>query len=107
MSLRPERVSINPEPGAHANLFEGEVEEIIYLGEHIRTRLKLLGHDDFIVKVPNSAGHEQLRPRDPIKVGWNLADCRALDAPATHCPKAAKGAKFFGKIIIRIIAHRN
>ncbi len=84
LSLRPERVSINPQPGAHANLFEGEVEEIIYLGDHIRTRLKLLGHDDFIVKVPNSAGHEQLRPRDPIKVGWNLADCRALDAPATH-----------------------
>ena len=80
LSLRPERVAINPEPGAVQNLFEAKVLELIYLGDHIRTRIALLGRDDFIVKVPNSADHATLVEGDVIRVGWLQEDCRALDA---------------------------
>jgi putative spermidine/putrescine transport system ATP-binding protein len=80
LSLRPERVVINPEPGAVQNLFEAKVLELIYLGDHIRTRIALLGRDDFIVKVPNSADHATLVEGDVIRVGWLQEDCRALDA---------------------------
>ena len=80
LSLRPERVAINPEPGAVQNLFEAKVLELIYLGDHIRTRIALLGRDDFIVKVPNSANHATLVEGDVIRVGWLQEDCRALDA---------------------------
>ncbi len=79
LSLRPERVTVNPEPGSLANIFSGVAEELIYLGDHIRTRFTVLGHDDFIVKIPNSAGHAHLEEGGTANIGWNAEDCRALD----------------------------
>ena len=80
LSLRPERVLIDPEASSVQNLFEARVLELIYLGDHIRTRIELLGRDDFIVKVPNSANHALMREGDIVTVGWLQEDCRALDA---------------------------
>ncbi len=79
LSLRPERVTVRPEAGSMANIFEAKVEELIYLGDHVRTRVTLLGHDDFIIKLPNSAGHAQLAVGETVSVGWHAEDCRALD----------------------------
>ncbi len=79
LSLRPERVTLNPGDDC-PNIFEGKVEELIYLGDHIRTRMKVCGHDAFIVKIPNSSTHAQLREGATVKVGWTMEDCRALDA---------------------------
>ncbi len=79
LSLRPERVTVNPEPGSVPNIFAGLAEELIYLGDHIRTRFTVLGHDDFIVKIPNSAAHAHLKEGDTVNIGWNAEDCRALD----------------------------
>ncbi|MEQ8320949.1 MAG: ABC transporter ATP-binding protein [Rhodospirillales bacterium] len=80
MSLRPERVEVNPPDGKYPNVFEGVVEELIYLGDHIRTRAKVCGHDDFIVKVPNAWGHVHLEEGEKVNFGWTIEDCRALDA---------------------------
>ena len=79
LSLRPERVTVNPEPGSLANIFSGVAEELIYLGDHIRTRFTVLGHDDFIVKIPNSADHAHLEEGGTANIGWSAEDCRALD----------------------------
>ncbi|MDH5354576.1 MAG: ABC transporter ATP-binding protein [Gammaproteobacteria bacterium] len=79
LSLRPERVTVNPEPGEVPNIFSGKAEELIYLGDHIRTRFTVCGHDDFIVKIPNSAAHAHLKEGDTVNIGWNVEDCRALD----------------------------
>jgi putative spermidine/putrescine transport system ATP-binding protein len=79
LSLRPERVYVRPEPGSCPNIFDATVEELIYLGDHVRTRVSLLGHDDFVIKVPNSAGHQHLKTGETVKVGWQAEDCRALD----------------------------
>ncbi|MDH3231774.1 MAG: TOBE domain-containing protein, partial [Alphaproteobacteria bacterium] len=80
LSLRPERVTINPPEGSVPNVFDGTVEELIYLGDHIRTRVNVCGHDDFIVKMPNASGQAALVERATVKVGWKKEDCRALDA---------------------------
>ena len=80
LSLRPERVIVNPPKGSVENIFEGVVQELIYLGDHIRTRVSVCGNDDFIVKVPNSQGHFIIDKGQQIQVGWTLEDCRALDA---------------------------
>ena len=80
LSLRPERVVINPAAGSVPNIFDAAVLELIYLGDHIRTRVSILGRDDFVVKVPNSSNHASLREGDTISVGWLQEDCRALDA---------------------------
>jgi putative spermidine/putrescine transport system ATP-binding protein len=79
LSLRPERVFVRPEPGSCPNIFDATVEELIYLGDHVRTRVNLLGHDDFVIKIPNSAGHQHLQTGETVKVGWQAEDCRALD----------------------------
>ena len=81
LSLRPERVTINPTEGQCPNVVDAKVKELIYLGDHIRTRVDVCGHDDFIVKVPNSSGHQALREGEKVSVGWQAEDCRALDAP--------------------------
>ena len=80
MSLRPERVEVDPPEGKYPNVFEGKVEELIYLGDHIRTRASVCGHDDFIVKVPNAAGHIHLKEGEAVEFGWMMEDCRALNA---------------------------
>jgi len=82
LSLRPERVTVNPEAGSLPNIVDAKVEEQIYLGDHIRTRASVCGRDDFIIKMPNSADHTRLTPGESIRVGWLVEDCRALDAPA-------------------------
>ncbi len=79
LSLRPERVVVNPEPGQYENTFDARALELIYLGDHIRTRMQVCGHDDFIVKIPNSVVHAHLAAGDTVKIGWTAEDCRALD----------------------------
>lgn len=80
LSLRPERVSLGEAADSLPNSFAAEVLELIYLGDHIRCRISVCGHDDFIVKVPNSSGARSLEPGSRVKVGWEVDDCRALDA---------------------------
>ena len=80
LSLRPERVIIDAEPGLCPNNIKGTVRELIYLGDHIRARLALCGQEEFIVKVPNSSRHKQLVEGESVNVGWHSEDCRALDA---------------------------
>jgi putative spermidine/putrescine transport system ATP-binding protein len=79
LSLRPERVEINPEQGKVVNVVDGCIEELIYLGDHVRTRLLVAGHANFIVKVPNKSGQNGLKEGTRVKVGWSEEDCRALD----------------------------
>ncbi|HBN31609.1 MAG TPA: spermidine/putrescine ABC transporter ATP-binding protein [Rhodobacteraceae bacterium] len=78
LSIRPERVDIGAKSGANA--VDAEVLELIYLGDHIRCRMKVMGNDQFIVKVPNAAGHKHLVVGESTKVSWHKEDCRALDA---------------------------
>ena len=80
LSLRPERVMLNPDSGSLPNIFDAKVEELIYLGDHVRARINTCGDDEFIVKVPNAHNHATLNKGQPVTVGWAMEDCRALDA---------------------------
>ena len=80
VSIRPERVEFKPEmmpPGAHT--VEAEVMEFIYMGDLFRTRLKVAGSEDFVIKSRNTAGQRVLKPGEVIKIGWAPQDARALD----------------------------
>ena len=76
LSVRPERVTINS--SSDVNKFNGEVKELIYLGDHIRARLSVCGNEDFIVKIPNE-GNLNLNEGSNISVSWSQEDIRALD----------------------------
>ncbi|MPV85423.1 ABC transporter ATP-binding protein [Ostreibacterium oceani] len=80
LSLRPERIILNPEAGSLPNIFESEILEEIYLGDHLRLRVKLLGNDKFIIKVKNSPDVTVPKVGEKLTLGWRLDDCRALDA---------------------------
>ena len=70
---------VNPAAESDDNIFEGKVEELIYLGDHVRTRVNVCGNDEFIVKIPNAQGHLSIKKGQQIKLGWSSEDCRALD----------------------------
>ena len=81
VSIRPERVEFNKgrlQPGAHT--LTAEVLEFIYMGDIFRTRLRVAGNDDFIVKTRNAPDQVRLEPGAQIEIGWLPSDCRALDA---------------------------
>ncbi len=81
VSIRPERVEFNrsrlPE---NAHTLKAEVVEFIYMGDIYRTRLRVAGKDDFIVKTRNAPDQRRLMPGEILDIGWRPQDCRALDA---------------------------
>ncbi|MCV2875220.1 ABC transporter ATP-binding protein [Rhodobacteraceae bacterium XHP0102] len=81
VSIRPERVEMDKRrlsPDAHT--LKGEVLEFIYMGDIFRTRLRVAGSDDFIIKTRNAPDQQRLTPGTQIEIGWLPDDCRALDA---------------------------
>ncbi|MBQ4825585.1 MULTISPECIES: ABC transporter ATP-binding protein [unclassified Leisingera] len=81
VSIRPERVEYNKErlqEGVHT--LKAEVLEFIYMGDIFRTRLRVAGNDEFIIKTRNAPDQTRLQPGQQIEIGWLPEDCRALDA---------------------------
>ena len=82
VAIRPERVNIAPLSMRYSNEFDAQVEDISFLGDHLRVRLAVCGHSDFIAKIPNIVGQGGILPGDSVRVGWGALDCRALEAAA-------------------------
>jgi putative spermidine/putrescine transport system ATP-binding protein len=81
VSIRPERVEYNKErlqEGVHT--LKAEVLEFIYMGDIFRTRLRVAGNEDFVIKTRNAPDQVRLQPGTQIEIGWLPEDCRALDA---------------------------
>ena len=79
LSVRPERCVVSPRKQAGLSALKGRIEELIYLGDHIRCRMTVSGNDQFIVKVPNTADQLGLKIGAESYVSWQTEDCRALD----------------------------
>lgn len=81
VSIRPERVEYNKDRlSADAHTLKAEVLEFIYMGDIFRTRLRVAGNDEFIIKTRNAPDQTRLKPGEQIEIGWLPQDCRALDA---------------------------
>ena len=77
ISIRPERVSID---AASAEVgVDAAVEEAIYHGDHIRLRCRVFDNSDFIVKLGNAGEGRSFAAGDKVRLGWRVADGRALD----------------------------
>jgi putative spermidine/putrescine transport system ATP-binding protein len=80
VSIRPERVEFKPEMiPADAHTIAAEVVEVIYMGDTFRTRLRVAGTEDFIMKSRNAVNQRRLSPGERITIGWSPEDARALD----------------------------
>ncbi|MGF1764317.1 ABC transporter ATP-binding protein [Aliivibrio kagoshimensis] len=82
LSIRPEKVVVDPESGQYDNIFQAKTQEVIYHGDHLRLVVDLLGNRNFVVKVPNNSDHK-LMIGETISVGWSSHDCHALNAVAS------------------------
>ena len=81
VSIRPERVEYNKKRiKKQAHTLTAEVLEFIYMGDIFRTRLRVAGNDDFIIKTRNAPDQQRLTAGQQIEIGWLPKDCRALDA---------------------------
>ncbi len=81
ISIRPEKVVIDSENDqANNNNIQGVVEEAIYMGDHTRLRINVLGNDEFIVKILNNQLKTHYHAGDTLKLSWNTQHCCVLDA---------------------------
>lgn len=80
VSIRPERVEFDKNRlHADAHMLKAEVLEFIYMGDIFRTRLRVAGNDDFVIKSRNAPDQVRLVPGSQVEIGWLTEDCRALD----------------------------
>tara|TARA_B100002051_G_C16700833_1_gene620883 strand:- start:395 stop:1495 length:1101 start_codon:yes stop_codon:yes gene_type:complete len=80
VSIRPERVEFKPEmmpSGAHT--INADVLEVIYMGDILRTRMKVAGSPEFVMKSRNTLDQVRLTEGQTVKIGWHPQDARALD----------------------------
>ena len=78
LSIRPERVHLNGASASSENRFPAAVEELIYLGDHVRIRLQVADNANFMAKVPISELHSQLKPGDTMTIGVPADHVRAF-----------------------------
>ena len=78
ISLRPERVEMEPEIQMD-NMIQGKISEILYLGDHLRIVMNVAGNPEFIAKVRNRGELRPLSQDQTVTVGWAASDCKALD----------------------------
>lgn len=78
LTIRPERVSIRPKENAYTNDFAATINDVVFMGDHLRLNVTTCGVRDFIIKIPNIVGHGGVLPGDEIRVGWAALDCRAI-----------------------------
>jgi putative spermidine/putrescine transport system ATP-binding protein len=76
--IRPERVAVAPPDGRYRNEIETRIDDMIFLGDHLRLHMTVGGSSDFIAKIPNVVGHGAVLPGDTVRIGWAALDCRAL-----------------------------
>ena len=85
LAIRPERVGVGDPPGRFANEFEATVDDITFLGDHLRVNLSIGEIKDFVAKIPNVTGQGGVLEGDRVRLGWAALNCRALEAP-TEAP---------------------
>jgi putative spermidine/putrescine transport system ATP-binding protein len=82
VSLRPERVQIRL--AAHTMgqaagcVLRGALQEVIYLGDHVRLRVALPGNREFMVKRPISETHALPSVGEAVALAWAPEHCRAF-----------------------------
>ncbi|MFQ5874646.1 MAG: ABC transporter ATP-binding protein [Dehalococcoidia bacterium] len=76
--IRPESVVPVPEPDGLPNTFEGEVEELIYLGELAKYTIRLGTSTIVTAKWQLRAGTRVLNRGDKVRIGWEVEDMVAV-----------------------------
>ena len=79
LSIRPERVAVNPDLGLYHNQVGGTIRDVAFVGDHLRVRMAACGVSNLVAKIPNVAGHGGVLVGDTVRIAWTVTDCRALN----------------------------
>ncbi|MGF1612147.1 MAG: ABC transporter ATP-binding protein [Kiloniellales bacterium] len=79
LSVRPERAAVLGEGESRPNEFEATVEDLTYVGDHVRVRIAAPALNGFVLKVPNAGIAVALSADAKVRIGWRLEDCLALE----------------------------
>ena len=61
------------------NNYKGKIKEVSYHGDHTRLRIDMLGNENFILKIPNSSSHLNIKLGHALHIVWNAIYSSALD----------------------------
>jgi spermidine/putrescine ABC transporter ATP-binding subunit len=75
VTIRPERIQLNPTNQPPENLYNGTVENVVYLGEVIKYSIVLDGGEKVIVKSQNSQGLIPWERSRKVSIGWSSTHC--------------------------------
>ncbi len=82
LSVRSERVIINPQEMQAPNRYEARVLGMDFRGDHTLVHLGLASGTQLEAKIPNGQAEDGFGSDDEIEVGWQAQHCRALDPPS-------------------------
>lgn len=82
LSVRPERVVVNPGDDDVRNRYRARINGMDFRGDHTLVHLRLASGALMEAKVPNEQAENGLASHDEIEIGWHARHCRALDPPA-------------------------
>ncbi|MEB3282869.1 MAG: ABC transporter ATP-binding protein [Lyngbya sp.] len=78
VSVRPEKISINPYPvGGVVNCFEGRIVNTMYLGTHLQYIVQLLSGEQLTVQ-QSKTGEAIAEGETTVYICWKPTDCLAL-----------------------------
>jgi ABC-type Fe3+/spermidine/putrescine transport system ATPase subunit len=74
VAIRPEKLHLVAGEVGGPNTLQGVVEQVVYVGETTRYRVRINPTESLLVKVPNRSGIETLAPGTPATVEWHQDD---------------------------------
>ncbi len=81
LSVRPERLIVNPEELQVTNRYKATVSGMDFRGDHTLVRLRLASGTQLEAKIPNGQAENGFGSDNEIEIGWQARHCRALDPP--------------------------
>ena len=81
LSVRPERLIVNPDELAALNRYKATVLGMDFRGDHTVLHLRVASGTLLEAKIPNGQADDGFANNGEIEIGWHARHCRALDPP--------------------------
>src|SRR5262245_11238130 len=81
LMIRPEKISLEPAAGGTAEGLAGAVEDVVYVGEFTRYRVRLAPGVAVAVKAPNTHATFRAKPGELVKLRWAVTDAYLVPSP--------------------------
>ena len=75
LAIRPEKIRLDATVERSVNLFQGKVDNVVYLGEIVKYVVTMDSGESIAAKSTNVTAGQQYKKGDRIRLGWRLEDC--------------------------------